>query len=604
VRGRRGLSEVLGAFIVIIAVVGASALVATTMSKATQRTVQALEEASSAQTLSVVPVAIGSELQVNVAPLEPGEQVTVIVADSKGKVLSKKTFEANSTVASVSVLDDYDCRPVYIVAITSEGRTGVFDRRLLGMPVNETIDPRLYTCPGPGGGVGAIRDPLTGARVLATTVTPAQATIDFKPVNETVQFRVGLTSFVKNFLGLDAAYVRARVYEYNGTAFDQIALLHVNEFVQVYQGRVNVSVGVLYDDLYDFAVIVAKIDGPSDLYLVNASVYARLGGTTRILSFPIGTPPFTGAPLAYALAQDMDMKLLNSKKRVYGGYVYAISGNSKGLAVIGDTFVVGYASFYNINITVRFTVRLEIIGEANYSVDWADHRDYYLGTVAPGDPIKVSLESLPFMIAKPSWQDSPASKLLEIAPIHPRTIQLVLEAADGKTKTVDVAFGDTTLVADDYYRVYLRIWEAPPLMIYSSWNISIIVNYIPSTSTHTKTWKGSTSQYPALNPTLPPWLITVQLPNSEHNIILGMSATPQEGAGAYLTTQPPKHACILPADPWNDPLVRWETRNCNTPTSDAKIVVATEARRLLTITLDGEELLAVPLYDIRILQAP
>jgi len=600
-RGRRGLSEVLGAFIVITAVVVASIAVSTAMSKATQRTIEALEGASSVQKLAVIPVAAGPRLEVSVAPLQPGEQVTVMVVDPRGVVLAERSFKANSTIARIVVLEGYDCRPVYIVAITSEGRVGFFDRRDLGMPVNETLDPRLYTCTASASSVGAIIDPVTGARATVASIVPAAANIDFKPVNETVYFTVGLRSSVQNHLGLELAVVSANIRAYINGSLVTIGPVSLNEFVQVHQGRVNVSVGVLYDSTYDFAIVVARIDGPSDLYLINATVGVS-GSTTRVTLAPIGTPYFTAAPLLYSLTQNTTLYLLNYRERYTGGYYYYITGSTKGYLVAGNAIVIGYASFYYLDMAVGFKVTLNIVGEANYSVGWARHQDYYVGTVAPGEPIRISLESLAFKIASPTWQDSPATKLLEAAPLYPHTLQLVLESPNGKVETTDISFGNTTIVASDYYRVYLRVWETPPIIAYSSWEIN--VTETSTITTLTRIWRGNPSQYPALNPTLPPWIVRIKTSNHEANIIVAYTATPRDGAAAYIANETPPGACTFPSSPWQDPLVRWVPRTCNPPDAGTRVVVTPVAPRAISITLAGEEILTIQLYEIRILQSP
>jgi len=598
-RGRRGLSEVLGAFIVVIAVVSASIVVSAGLGKATQRTLQALEAASESPTLLVAPAAVGSTLRVSVAPLEPGEEVTVIVADSRGTVLAEKKTIANSTVASLTLLEDYDCRPVYVIAVTGEGRVGVFHRSILGMPWNGTLDPRLYTCPAGAAAVaGAIRDPLTGAKALVAPVTLTPKSINFEPLGEKVEFVVRLLSTIRDYWGLEVGIVSAQIQVYNGTSLVTIGVVKPNEFIQVYQGQVNVSVGILYDETFDFAVIVARIDGPRDLYLVDASVSVRMQYTSTT-AIPIGEPYYVAVPLVYSLAQNTTMSLYAHRDRQVGYYSYLLIANAQGYTLVGNSLVIGYALFYGGGAAAAFQVTLDILGGADYDLEGAQYKEYYVGTVAPGDPISISLESLPYKLSTPYWQDSIAAKLVEAAPVYPHTIQLILKNSNGSTKTVDVAFGSTAIVADDYYEVYLRIWETPPTTIYSSWNITITTTTQPGLLI--RTWSGTPSQYPALNPTLPPWLLTIQTPQENLPIIIGYTLEPRHGAQAYLTEETPPGACALPTTPWQDPLVKWNLRTCN---ARGQATTIKPGPATLTLLLDGEELLEVPGYEIRILHSP
>jgi len=601
VHGRKGLSEVIGAFIVVVAVVAASIAVSAAMGKTTQRALEALEGASGGPGLAVVPVAAGPRLEVNVAPLQPGEQVTIMIVDSRGAILAEKTFRANSTIARLTVLEDYDCRPIYVIVVTSEGRVAFFDRRDLGMPVNETVDPRLYTCPANAGGVETIRDPITGSQAIVASLRPQSTTLEFEPIEETVIFTVGLVSSVRNYLGLETAQVSARIQTYVNGTLTPVGTVGPNQFLQVHQGKINVSVGVLYDETYDFAVIVARIDGPSDLYLVNATVKVS---STKVMvqSIPLGTPYFAAVPLLYGLVQDTTLYLLNYKDRSSAGYYYFISGNTKGYVLVGNSIVVGYASFYGVDITAGFRVTLRIIGEANYSLAGANHYDYYVGTAAPGEPITVSLESLAYKITSPTWHEAPATKLLEAAPLYPHTLQLILEAPDGKIKTLDIGFGNTTIVADDYYKVYVRVWETPPVVTYSSWNISITrqTDIVEVTTI----WNGEQSKYPAINPTLPPWIVRANTANNKIIIIVAYTSTSQDGAAAYLTDKTPPGACTFPANPWQDPLTKWVPRTCNPPDTGTRLIILPTTQNAITITLAGEEILTIPFYEIRIFNSP
>lgn len=177
-RVRRGLSEVVGATIILIALVAASIATASLMTSSLKVAGERLRDAAQAIAEETDPIIImpyvvyenGSEkLMLYASPVEPGENITVYVIPITGSQSLVKIFKPNTTVLNATLSSSYSCTPIYIILQTQSGALHAYNA-LRDPRVDDPSrigDPRLFSCNIIYGSqmVNPPADPLTGLRL-------------------------------------------------------------------------------------------------------------------------------------------------------------------------------------------------------------------------------------------------------------------------------------------------------------------------------------------------------------------------------------------------------------------------------------------------------
>lgn len=155
---RRGLSEIIGGMIVLLVLVSAALTVSVTLSSSLERADDyftgkmetLLDQSNPPIILPYIIEENGTRvLRVYISPVGYGEDTTVYVLSKNYTIV--KRLKASVNYINASLVEDYDCSPVYILVESSSGALYAYnalrDPRITQAGGNFDLkDPRLFTC--------------------------------------------------------------------------------------------------------------------------------------------------------------------------------------------------------------------------------------------------------------------------------------------------------------------------------------------------------------------------------------------------------------------------------------------------------------------------
>ena len=224
-RGRRGVSEVYSALLVLVIAVGTAAAVYAAAGVAAR----GVEEAGvwvarlasdSAAPVVIVPEVRGRGLWVSYESLGSPVSQVIVVDPSSGAVLSR--VEASGHRGEVLALESYDCRPVAVAAVLESGAVKVYDARLDPRAGGQAGSP-YYTCSlnqspeAPSGGQQAAAEETlldlgtALLRVSEAAPGPEQPRIAYRELPEPVAFTASISMAARDGACLGSGVVEASV---------------------------------------------------------------------------------------------------------------------------------------------------------------------------------------------------------------------------------------------------------------------------------------------------------------------------------------------------------------------------------------------------------
>ncbi len=395
-RPRRGLSELLGATIVVAAVVAAAISAALVIDKASARAARLLESAADpGYEILVYPIVDSGRLLVYLAPTEPGATYGIIAVDVEGNSWYTQAT-ANGTSLIAEVIAEYDCRPVYVIAVDSEGRlhwyVSLRDPRVPGEP----RDPRLFTCyQANDSRITLIPGLVEGEVVPVIALYEANKTIVMEPFNGSLQ-RVLITGYLFddeiNNHWIFMCNLTVQVYNQSEEAWVPINIHNNCEDghlanIQLYPGIV-LEIRLAKDAENGRAIFYGVIHGPYDAYLLQADLYARLRDQFNRL-IHVGNPYYTLLVVPQAAALNETKYSISGRRYDGGVYVYTLTSRFRGLMLVRDLFLIGYIDQPILRVSI-LTLRL------NFTLIAAARNLYEttaipLGEVQPGAVLHVEL---------------------------------------------------------------------------------------------------------------------------------------------------------------------------------------------------------------------
>jgi len=152
---RRGLSEIVGGIIILIALVAASfaitSTITTSVNKVNNRFTQNIDTIlDQATPLVIIPYITETNgtksLRVYVSPIEPGEEITLFAITHNQTIIRKVVAEG--TVINTTIINGYSCEPTYILVERESGAIHTYnslsDPRIRNQM--NVKDPRLFSC--------------------------------------------------------------------------------------------------------------------------------------------------------------------------------------------------------------------------------------------------------------------------------------------------------------------------------------------------------------------------------------------------------------------------------------------------------------------------
>jgi len=187
---RRGISEIVGAFI-IITVITVSAILYVNVALRQAQIIEAQLERKAEQIaeqvspLGITPIVSSGQLSVALAPTEPGEKLHIIILDLENNKIINESIIANSTQTIVPIYKNYNCSRVKIVVIRESGAVIQYNSYNDPRAVTHYNDPTIFSCEilDPDMPPGAVKEPLYNKTITRIFDVRAQDSILNTPVN-------------------------------------------------------------------------------------------------------------------------------------------------------------------------------------------------------------------------------------------------------------------------------------------------------------------------------------------------------------------------------------------------------------------------------------
>jgi len=383
---RRGISEIVGAFVIITVItisailyvnvaVRQAQIIETTLD---QRTEQIAEQISP---LGITPVVTSGSLSLVLAPTDPGERLHVIVFDLDNKQIINKTIIANSTQTTITVSNNYNCSRIKIVVIRESGAIIQYNSYNDPRAVTHYKDPTVFSCEilDPSIPPGSVKEPLYNKTITRVFDIRANDKINVIPVNYSLVIGVGgiANINVEPVCSLDISVNGSYVTKIKECSHDlKIANFTINnKTVDVYlKIRANKEVIVGYIDF--------KVNDPDNLYVFYLNTtykmainyayvyqYNRYIGTLSDTIHPV--------PLAQAVSGSYSATWRLFKQQGFANYFLVVQG-------IGQSDVVTTGPMVLFMSTKKekagFSIKHEIYIEKVYYAPLI-YKDYSIGVI-------------------------------------------------------------------------------------------------------------------------------------------------------------------------------------------------------------------------------
>lgn len=304
---RRGLSEVIGGIIIILAMVAASLAITSTMNRALHEANRRISTSidtllDQSNPIMILPYVINRngdmELGVYISPVDDGESIEIYLVSGNNTV--ERRLVSNGTSINATVLKSYDCNPVYIVVERSSG--AIYTYNALRDPrVEDYIhvgDPRLFSCSLINNtllnSVG--RDELTGLPLIG--LQPPNPTS-----NTTIKLNKRYSISLKGFIEVgDNNTKKCSLTITLGNK--NWSLDSCSESVLLDETRsysLHIKFNKTRRTVYGYLEITPSVEGS----LITARVYSEVHGKRRYLTYPpnyktFGSLENTHLPIIYA----------------------------------------------------------------------------------------------------------------------------------------------------------------------------------------------------------------------------------------------------------------------------------------------------------------
>ena len=395
---RRGLSEVVGATIIIMVVMASILLYSHIVSREARKTLEVIEAASTWEARGppiIMPLVESGSLYVYFSPSKPDETYTLIILDYNNTLYGLKRITANSTNIMVKVIDTYDCRPVYIIVMDSNNiyiYNNLRDPRVIERPGNPFIfSCRLLSNPSEDSGRNLLLPPGTIVIPLNYKSKTVRIQLNNYP-NITVEGKAYLVR-----LSWNDGILYACKGSFNVTIDDQLVvqdykIYRCGQHINILNSS-NINISLVFDRPPEGEGILGylRITGYSDYYIlwIDAKTFGRISSASNPL-LPLLTLNDTVVVYPVAVAYNASG---GAWLRITGSIYYATS-RARGVFLTTGIIPLIYStakrySFYTdikLNITVLSEFNVTEVGEPLTSIP--------LGDVAPGTPVNITIRPL------------------------------------------------------------------------------------------------------------------------------------------------------------------------------------------------------------------
>lgn len=275
---RRGIGEIVGAFIIITIITSSSIILAYTITHAGKKSANLIESKirkfeEQSQELVILPYVQGSSLRLFVSPLAKGEKIKIYLVNGSKIYFLEKTV--NNTYFNGTIMEDYNCGNIEIAVERETGALFVYnalrDPRANLSAIVHNGDPRIFNCKLLKNHNMNIVDPLSKEEL---------APLSIPRITYNASHLVGLS--------ITATLKGNIAYPYDGNRICNVRLSAGNQSIQV-KGRCeariraytskNYNISIVLNETRDKAFIYAVIMGkkPGTVYSGTARASVQLG---------------------------------------------------------------------------------------------------------------------------------------------------------------------------------------------------------------------------------------------------------------------------------------------------------------------------------------
>lgn len=515
---RRGLSEIVGGIIILIALVAASfaitSTITTSVNEANNRFIQSIDTLlDQTSPLVVIPYITESNgnksLRVYVSPVEPGEEITLF-AITHNQTITRKVV-AEGTVINTTIINGYSCEPIYILVERESGAIHFYNS-LSDPRIRNQInikDPRLFSCQllSEVNITSPVRDFVTGYPLLGLEPPNVQDNIT---ININSLYKIMLSGVIQILdngsklcsLKLTWGNIKDKTESCKYTAIISSSpyyslLLRINETKRTVFGYLEIKPtvrGSIIDARLSTTLYALK------RYYTNVPYYGTLGSITNTYLPIIYSPMVKG-------------KLYSKSTIILGSYSYTIRliGNSTAdvrttgpiVFLISTNKLKNYALMMTVNLNIT---KITIPISTSYQYPIGKMRDLIITTspivnVVPSDYLAEVINS----INQEDWNLA-------------RPTLIVTKYGESRSYNIEQ---DTTIKLYDYTPFSVKIevpggYNLPPLTSYriheSTWSSSNRYGYII---------EGYTTLKPVVSTAHLPYIIEINYNNSKKYFIVG-----------------------------------------------------------------------------------
>jgi len=200
---RRGISEIVGAFIIITVVtISAILYVNVALKQAriidTQLNQKAEQIAEQVSPLGITPIVASGKLMITLAPTKPGEKLHIIVLDIENNKIYNKTIIANDTQTMVPILDTYNCSKIKIIVIRESGAIIQYNSYNDPRATTHHNDPTVFSCEilGDDTSTAMMKEPLYNKTITRVFDIRTTDEIEAVPLNYGIVVTLGGSAFI------------------------------------------------------------------------------------------------------------------------------------------------------------------------------------------------------------------------------------------------------------------------------------------------------------------------------------------------------------------------------------------------------------------------
>ena len=276
-RHRRGIGEIVGAFIIITIITSSSIILVYTITHAGKESANIIESKirkfeEQSQELIILPYVEGNSLKLFVSPLIKGEKIKIYLINNSEIYFIERTV--NNTFFNGTIIRDYNCGNIEIAVERESGALFVYnalkDPRANVSFIAHIGDPRIFNCKLLKNNSIYLIDPLSKEELSPLTIP-------------------SISYNNSRFLGLSiTATIKGNIaYPYDGNKVCNVRLSAGNQSLQVKgkcEARIraytskNYNVSIVLNESRNKAFVYAVIKGnrPGTIYTGTARTIAQL----------------------------------------------------------------------------------------------------------------------------------------------------------------------------------------------------------------------------------------------------------------------------------------------------------------------------------------